>query len=143
MSALHERFDILNANGLVKGANVDCREGGSKEIVHNSYVVTEATENELIQLASTPSIIYDRATGRKIGASNAFVYFDFEALGEKARLTQTIVIDLMHPVYKALGDVMRYLTGSRRMWNEHFREELESLKAHIEGAAPRRIDPNI
>ena len=55
---------------------------------------------------------------------------------DQTRITQTIVIDMLSPLYKAIGVIAGYLTGSRQMWENHFQKELVNLKAQIEQSVP-------
>ena len=112
LTSMHDKFEILNADGLVEGAEIECIERDEDDVVHHRYVVTKDVEDELIQYESTPSIIYDRETNRKIGECNTYVYYDFERLDDnRTRLTQTVVIDMLNPLYKSIGDIVGFVIG--------------------------------
>ncbi len=136
-SPMHEKFEILNADGLVEGAEVDCVEGDAKELVRNRYVVTEVVPNRLLVLASSPTVVLDRATGQQVAEVDVWNHFDFEPLGrDRTRLTQTVVMDMKSPFIKSAIDVFAFLSGNRGLWERQFTEELENLAAFAGGAGP-------
>lgn len=91
---MHEKFEIVNADSLVRGAEIDCVEGDEREIVRNRYIVTEAVENRLIAMASTPALVYSRRTGKLSAEVEVYDYFDFESLStERNLLRLTVVLD--------------------------------------------------
>jgi hypothetical protein len=137
MSPMHERFDIVNAAGLVFGAEVDCVEGDDRQQVRNHYVVTEVVTNERIVMESRPTRVYDRSSGRQLAEVEVWTYFDFERLdGGRTRLTQTVVLDMGSPVYKSLADLVAFVTGTRNDWERQFSEELATLAAFAAAAEP-------
>ena len=135
LSQMHEKFEILNADALVVGAEIDCVEGDEREIVRNRYVVTEVIDNRYIAMASTPTRVHDRETGKVTTEVNVYDYFDFEPLGsDRTRLTQTVVLEMKSPFIKALIDIMAYLTGTRDDWEQQFREQNRNLAAFAQEA---------
>lgn len=133
---MHETFEILNAEALVEGAEIDCVEGDEKEIVRNRYVVTEVIENELIAMASTPTRVFERESGELVAEVDVWDYFDFEPLGpDRTRLVQTVVLDMKSPVLKSLVDVAAFLSGTRNDWELQFEEQLQNLGAFAEASA--------
>ena len=133
LTNMHNQFKIVNAKGLIEGAKIVCIEADDDDVVHHNYVVTKNIENELIQYESTPTIILDKETNQKIGECNTYVYYDFEKIDKNNTIIrQTIVIDMLNPVYKAIGDIIGIITDSREVWNNQFTEELNTLKAYIE-----------
>jgi hypothetical protein len=139
MSPMHEKFEILNAEALVEGAVIDCVEGDAKEVVRNRYVVTEVIENRLIAMASTPTRVYDRASGEPVAEVDVWDYFDFEPLGpRRTRLVQTVVLDMKSPVLKSVIDIAAFLSGTRSDWERQFEEQLQNLAAFAEGSGSGR-----
>lgn len=135
LSPMHEKFEILNADALVEGAEVDCVEGDEKEIVRNRYVVTEVIENQLIVMASTPTRVYDRESAALVAEVDVWDYFDFEPLGPtRTRLVQTVVLDMKSPILKSVVDIAAFLSGTRRDWERQFKEQLQNLAAFAEAA---------
>lgn len=133
LSGMHNQFRIINADGLIKGAVVECIEGDEEDIIHHRYVVKEDKEDTLIHYASTPSTIYDKETKKRIGTCNTYVYYDFIRVnGGRTLLRQTVVIDMLNPFYKAVGDVVGWVSGGKEAWSRQFQEELQTLKEHIE-----------
>ncbi len=133
LHGMHDQFKILNADGLVKGAEIECSEGDDEDLIYHRYRVTEDIENKLIQYESKPSIIYDQETKKKIGKCNVYVYYDFIKLDpDRTMLKQTVVIDMLNPLYKLIGDIIGKISGSRDIWDKQFQEELDSLKTYIE-----------
>ena len=132
-SSMHEQFNIINADGLTEGAEVECIEGDNEDVVHHRYIVKKDIENVLIQMESEPSIIHDKETNKQIGKCNCYCYFDFVALdNNRTMVKQTVVTDMLNPFYKLIVDVMGLMSGGKDLWNDHFQEELENLKLHIE-----------
>ncbi len=133
LTGMHDKFQILNADGLIEGAEIECVEGDEEDVIHHRYIVTRDKRNELIQYESRPSVIFDKETNKKTGECNTFVYYDFIRLDDaRTILKQTTVIDMMNPLNKAIGDIVGLLSGSRGAWARQFQEELEILKMHIE-----------
>ncbi|MBM4278554.1 MAG: hypothetical protein FJ130_11855 [Deltaproteobacteria bacterium] len=133
LTSMHSQFNIVNANGLIEGAEIECIEGDDDDIVHHRYVVTHDREDVLIQYESTPSIIYDKKTNKKTGECNTYVYYDFVNQGNDRTVPkQTVVIDMLNPFYKAIGDIIGRLSGSRARWSQEFQEELENMARYIE-----------
>lgn len=133
LSDMHNQFKIINAEGLTEGAIVECIEGDEEDIVHHRYIVRKDIEDTLIYYDSTPSIIYDTETNKKIGECNTHVYYDFIRLdGHRTLLNQTIIIDMLNPLYKTIGDIIGWMSGDKEKWTVQFQEELEALKRCIE-----------
>jgi hypothetical protein len=133
LAAAHEKFELLQGEGLTLGAHFRTEELTGDEGVRNEYVVREVIPNRRIHLASTPSRILRRTNDqvREVGTCNAYVYFDLDQVTEGTRLTQTIVIEMPNFLIKFISDLM----GGRQAdnpWQHHLVEELESLKAAIE-----------
>jgi hypothetical protein len=148
VAGMHGKFEIVNADSLVTGAEIESEEGDESRVVRHRYVVTRVIPARLLQLESTPSVVYDRDTGEEIARVNTDVYYDFEPLDEdRTRLTQTVVIDMLNPFDKAVGDVIAFVSGSRGEWSDQFVEELEGYAAFIErehgGEAPDLDDPGV
>lgn len=145
VTPLHERFEILDGDRLREGVHVDCLEGDARELVHSRYRVTRAVENRLLAMESIPTVVYDRATMEPRARAHTFVYYDFQDLpGHRTRLTQTVVIDMLSPVYKVAADVMAFVTGTRQVWSRQFRDELEGYRRLMEeemGAGEEAADP--
>lgn len=130
---MHTTLDILNADGLVEGAEINCIEGDDDDVVHNHYVVTRVIENQAIQFESTPSVEYTRDSNREVAKMNVHVYFDFEQAGaEKTVVEHTIVIVMLNPFIKSMIDAMAFVTGNRGEWEKQFRDELVNFKPIIE-----------
>ncbi len=128
MSPMHERYEILNADALIVGAEVDCLEGDPNQITRHHYVVTAAEAPNLLAMESIGTEIIDRASGDHIADIDVWVYFDLTALGaEQTELTQTVVIDMRNPAFKVVNDIMTFVTGTRELWEQQFVEELQVL----------------
>lgn len=135
LTHMHTEFTILNADELIEGAEIECIEGDTNDIVHNHYVVTKTIENELIQFESKPSVVTDRKTGKAMMKMNVYVYFDFHALQRNTTsLSQTIVIEMPNPLIKSLIDAIAFFSGNRGEWEEQFKDELVNFKPIIERA---------
>lgn len=148
VAGMHGKFEIVNADSLVTGAVVEREEGDETRVVRHRYVVTRVIRNRLLQLESTPSVVYDRESGKPVAEANSDVYYDFEPLeGERTRLTQTVVIDVLSPFSKAIADVAGVISGSRDEWSHQFAEELEQYARLIErehgGNAPALQEPGV
>ena len=133
LTDMHTSFDILNAAGLVAGAEIRCIEGDDNDVVHNHYIVTEVIENRLIQFESKPTIVYNRNNDKEVAKMNVHVYFDIERAGtRKTQLKQTIVIDMLNPLFKSVMDILAFITSGREEWKKQFRDELVNFKPIIE-----------
>ena len=142
MSPMHEKFEILNADALVVGAEVDCVEGDEKEVIRNRYVVTEVAENRLLAMESLPIRVYDRASGDLVAEVDVRDCFDFEPLGpDRTRLTQTVVLDMKSPFLKSLVDIAAFVSGTRGDWERQFSEQLRNLATFIEAGDGREGGP--
>lgn len=135
MSPMHEKFEILNGDGLVVGAEVDCVEGDENEIVQNHYVVREVFENQLIAMSSEPTRVYNRKTGKLTAEVDVYDYFDFEPIdSDRTRLTQTVVLDMKSPFVKSIIDIAAFLSGTRSDWEQQFIEQTQKLAACAQDA---------
>ncbi|MGR3321648.1 MAG: SRPBCC family protein [Pseudooceanicola sp.] len=131
MSPMHERFEILNAEALVLGAEVDCIEGDPDEIVQHRYVVTRVEAPTLLVMESLGTRIIDRASGETTAEIDVWVYFDLRPLEDgRTEMAQTVVMGMRNPVFKAMIDVLAFVSGERALWEQQFVEELEVLGAH-------------
>lgn len=130
---MHDQFKILNADGLIEGAEIECIEGDDEDVIHHRYKVIKDVENKLIQYESKPSIIYDKETNKKVGKCDVYVYYDFVGIDKnRTILKQTVIIDMLNPFYKFIGDLIGHLSEDNDMWDKQFKGELETLKMYIE-----------
>lgn len=127
---MHEKFEIVNADALTIGAELDCVERDKNEVVRNRYIVTEVIEDRLIAMSSKPTKVYNRNSGELVAEVDVWDYFDFEAVGpNRTGLTQTVILDMKSPFAKALSDLVAYVTGTRGDWERQFTEQLQNLAA--------------
>lgn len=133
----HDRFEILNADALEEGAIFIAEEYQEDEGVINRYEVKKVIPDQYIYYASTPSRIYRKKNGemKPAGTCNAYVYFDLEPLGQKTKLTQTLVIEMPNFFIKFLVDLVAAREEDNE-WQKHLVEELEGLKLAIEAEEP-------
>lgn len=128
MSPMHDHFNIVNGDVLVVGAQVDCVEGDPDQIVRHRYVVTEVRPPNMLAMESVDSEVFDRASGDFVTSVDVWVYFDLVRLQSDAtELTQTVVMDMGSPFYKATIDVLAFLSGNRGLWEQQFVEEVTTL----------------
>lgn len=129
-----QHYEIINADGLTKGAIVICKEFADGEGTSHRYVVKESIENKLIHLASEPSIVYyedKNGDMKKATTCNSYVYFDMEPDGEgKTKLSQSLCIQMPNFFTKFITDMIGGDEG-KAVWQHHLREELEGLAYYM------------
>lgn len=133
LAKAHDRFEILNSDGLTEGAVFISDEYQEDEGVRNRYIVQKVVPNRMIFYSSEPSLIYEKKDEEWVqtGSCNAYVYFDLESVPEGTQLTQTLVIEMPNFFTKFLIDLI--ISGQEgNEWMDHLVEELEGLKTAIE-----------
>ncbi len=135
LSPMHEKFEIVNRDALIVGAEIDCVEGDDKEVVRNRYLVTEVVENKLIAMSSKPTRVYNRKTGKLTAEVDVYDYFDFEPIGpNQTKMIQTVVLDMKNPFIKSFIDIAAFLSGTRGDWEQQFSEQTRNLALFAEKA---------
>ncbi len=137
LTEMHDHFAILEGDHLEVGGVVECVEGDPQQYVVHNYVVTALEKDRLVAMASTPSRVVDRTSGRQITTCDTWVYLEIdpiEAMNEEAALlSMTVVIAMENSYIKTLLDIIALIGGTRDQWETQFTEELENYKKAIEG----------
>ncbi len=130
----HDRFEIVDGEGLTEGVTFIAEEYQEDEGVINRYLVKKAIPGEYLHYASEPSLIMEKRDGEWVqtGTCNALVWFDIAPEGEGSKVTQTILIEMPNLWTKALIDAI-ILGEDSNEWQDHLVEELQGLKAAMEG----------
>ncbi len=104
-----------------------------QQSLRHRYVVTQLDAPRLLVMQSLGSRIIDRSSGSVTAEIDVWVYFDLRAVdGGRTEMSQTVVMHMGNPFYKAMIDVLGTLSGDRALWERQFEEELENLAAFAE-----------
>ncbi|WP_138995197.1 SRPBCC family protein [Larkinella sp. C7] len=129
LSTGHRKFDILNGGPLKVNSTILCEEVAGNQEVFHTYVVEQLIENQLLYYVSKPSISYVNGQRKRPIKSTTYVQFELDAIAAtQTRVRATIVIQFSSGVTKFLAQ----LTGTRKLWQAHVREETDNLKKVVE-----------
>lgn len=138
LAEAHDKFEILNGDGLTEGAIFISEEYQETEGVRNRYLVKEVVPEKMIFYTSTPSLIYELEDDewKQTGSCNTYVYFDMEEQNGGTKLSQTLVLEMHNFFTKFMIDMIIW-GEEENEWYDHLVEELESLKVAIESNTPK------
>ncbi|MBN2610217.1 MAG: hypothetical protein JXB00_01535 [Bacteroidales bacterium] len=132
MAEGHIQYELLNAEYLQEGTEIDCREKAGNQTVYHKYRVEKIIPNEYVYYLSLPSKVFIELPYKTIESkSNTYCFYDFEKINDSTTSLQlTIAIQFGSGFEKFYST----LFGGIAPWKKHQKEEMEKLKELIENS---------